>query len=188
MATQGQWRFAAFFGAALVVALLAASSVAWACVPQPRLLTVQPRSSGPAGSEVTVAALGFDPGRAEVRWNAIDGELLASGNGPDFSVTVTIPEAPDGLYNLVVLARSPNGEIGNTGTLSFQVTSSRGTPDAPWSAASTPVGQQYKTSTGSISASAVLLAGTAGAAVALSCFGGLIVLRRSRRASTADSS
>lgn len=161
--------------------VMAVDGLAWACVPQPRLITLQPRASGPAGSEVTVAALGFDPGRAEVRWNTSDGDLLASANGPDFSVPVTIPEAPDGLYHLVVLARSPGGEVGNTATASFQVTSRDATPPA----STTPrarVGIEPAPSPGSsTSAGTVVLAGGAGAVVALGCFAALLALRRTRK-------
>lgn len=164
--------------AGLTLGVSTAAGLAWACVPQPRLITVQPRASGPAGSEVTVASLGFDPGRAEVRWNAADGDLLASAEGPDFSVPVKIPEAPDGVYHVVVLARSPGGEIGNTASVSFQVTSSATASDSP--APRPPAGGGLTPSRSSISTGAVLLAGAAGALAGLCCFGALLALRRKR--------
>lgn len=173
-------RFALISGLTFTV-FGAAAGLAWGCVPQPRLVTVQPRASGPAGTEVTVAALGFDPGRAEVRWNAADGELLASAEGPDFSVPVTIPQAQNGVYHVVVLARSPGGEIGNTAAVSFQVTSSATT--AVTSKEPRPrAGAGLTPSRSSISTGAVLLAGGAGAIAALCCFGGLLVLGRKRGA------
>ena len=96
--------------------------MAAACVPQPNLVTVQPHSFGPPGTKVTVVGLGFEPGRKEVRWNAPDGLLLGSTDGPNFSVPVTIPDATNGLHHLVVISRSGGGEVGNTGVVAFQVT------------------------------------------------------------------
>lgn len=184
MAMRSGWIDTRVAGLGLLATLLAAvwgaGSLAWGCVPQPRLLTVQPRSSGPAGTEVTLAALGFDPGRAEIRWNAVDGELLGVANGPEFSVPVTIPRAPEGLYNLIVLARSPGGEIGNTGAVSFQVTSLGATPVAPWSNPDTRAAEKSRSSASSISAGTVLLAAGAGGVASLGCFGGLLLLRRNR--------
>lgn len=100
---------------------MALSGAAWACVPQPNLVTLQPHSSGPQGTEVTVNGVGFDPGSAEVRWNSVDGPLLGEGDGPTFSIPVKIPTATEGLYTVVVLSRQPGGAIGNTGTAAFQV-------------------------------------------------------------------
>lgn len=104
---------------------------AWACVPQPRLVSLQPMASGPSGTQVTVNALGFDPGRAEVRWNAPDGELLADGNGPSFSLPITIPQTPEGLYAVIVISRDVDGGIGNTGSTAFQVLSTGASSAGP---------------------------------------------------------
>lgn len=95
---------------------------AWACIPQARLVSIEPRSSGASGTEVTVKAVAFDAGPAEVRWNASDGPRLATAVGPDFSVLVTIPPADEGLHTIVVLSRAPNGALGNAGSAAFQVT------------------------------------------------------------------
>lgn len=103
-----------------VISLMLAGS-AWACVPQARLVTLEPGSSGPVGSEVTVEGLAFDPGTVEIRWDASDGPVLGRANGPSFSAKVTIPEATEGLHAIVVLGRSPDGSIGNAATAAFQV-------------------------------------------------------------------
>lgn len=162
--------------------MLAAATVAWACVPQPRLITLQPRSSGPAGSPVTVAALGFDPGRAEIRWNAGDGELLGTANGPDFSVGVTVPQVAEGLYHVVVLARSPGGEIGNTSTVSFEVTGEGG---AAAGASSPPVsqprGEPVSTSSSPTSTTPALAFAAGGGLVALGFLGGILLSRQGRK-------
>jgi hypothetical protein len=94
---------------------------ALACVRQP-LVVVQPQSSGPPGTRVTVAGTGFSDDRTELRWNGQDGPLLGTATGPEFSVPVTIPEAPGGLYSLVAVLRSPDGSIGNAVRASFQIT------------------------------------------------------------------
>lgn len=113
-----------FLASVLSVALTAVLTTAWACVPFPQALaTLQPQSSGPPGTEVTVHGLGYDKGPIEIRWNALDGPRLASATGPDFSVPVTIPEAPDGLYSVVVLSRAQDGSIGSAGSTPFQVIS-----------------------------------------------------------------
>lgn len=158
-----------------------AAPLAWACVPQPLLVTVQPRGSGPPGTEVTVSALGFDPGRAEIRWNAVDGKLLAAPDGPDFSAPVVIPQASEGLYHLVVLARSAGGEIGNTAAVSFYVTAEAGAaPPAPrrW------VAEEAPSSSSSADAGTAVAAGT-GAAVALAVAGGAALAARRRRVASA---
>lgn len=126
-------------GVGLCVALILASSVAWACIPQANLVVVQPQSSGPPGTKVTVEGLGLDPGRAEVRWNSPEGQLLGAGNGPNFSVAVTIPQADGGLYNLLVLSRGAGGVLGNTRAASFLVTPPGNSQVAtPSSGAATP--------------------------------------------------
>lgn len=118
---------------AMASAAIAVSSAGaiWACVPQPRLVSVQPRSSGPPGSQVTVEGLGFDPGRAEVRWNSSDGLLLATAMGPDFSQPVTIPDHPEGLYHLIVLSREPGGAIGSAAAAAFAITGVGRSPGTP---------------------------------------------------------
>lgn len=97
---------------------------AWACVPQP-LVTIEPAASGPAGSEVTVEGVALN-GRVEVRWNAIDGPLLATGSGPEISAAVAIPSVSPGLYSVVVVEREPGGGLGSSGRAAFLVTGDDG--------------------------------------------------------------
>lgn len=92
----------------------------WACVPQP-LVTIEPSASGPPGSEVTVEVMAVS-GRAEIRWNAVDGPLLATGSGPQLSAPVAIPPVPPGLYTVVVVEREPGGGLGSSGRAAFLVT------------------------------------------------------------------
>ena len=118
----------------LLAAIGATGAAAWACVPQP-LVSVQPKASGPPGSEVTVVTQAV-AGPAEVRWNATDGPLLAKGIGsPNLSVKAKVPDVPEGLYTIVVVMREPGGADGSTGRAAFLVTGSQGpggnAPEAP---------------------------------------------------------
>ncbi len=108
----------------ILAALTAASGGALACVPQARLVTLQPQSFGPAGSELVVEGLAFDPAATEIRWGSPNGPLLATSMGPDFSAPVTVPDVPAGLYAIMVIVRQPGGGVGNAGRAAFQVTSS----------------------------------------------------------------
>lgn len=101
---------------------LVAGSRAWACVPQPNVL-VQPRSSGPTGTHVQVVGENFGGSPLEVRWNAVDGDLLAKTKGPSFTADVVVPaKASEGLYTLLVVARGTQGEVVDTARAAFQVT------------------------------------------------------------------
>ena len=109
----------ALLGLLSVVPLSLASG--WACVPQP-FLSIGPVASGPVGAEVTVDGTDFGSGPVEIRWKGIQGPRLAEGSGPEFSVTVTIPDAPVGLHLLIGVNRDVNGNITQRGAASFQVT------------------------------------------------------------------
>lgn len=98
--------------AVVVAGALMAAGGAWACVPQPNIF-LQPRSSGPPGSQLSVAGANFE-NPVELRWNATDGALLASGLATSFTAApITLPETPDGLYVVVALERGPGGVVGN---------------------------------------------------------------------------
>ncbi len=124
--------------ALVVVGFLLASSTSWACVPQARLVFLEPRSSGPSGSEITVSGVGFDPTDIEIRWNTSDGERLASATGPDFSAQVTIPTVEPGLYGVIVLSRLSDGRLGNAGRAAFQVTESTEDKDSATNTLTSP--------------------------------------------------
>lgn len=151
---------------------------AWACVPQP-LISLQPLASGPPGSQVTVEALAVD-GTVEIRWNSVDGPRLATANGPAFSVQVTIPEAPAGLYAMVVFERMPDGSVGSSGRAAFQVTA-----DPIESGGKAPASTiQPDASLGGSSSSApppAALVVTGAGLVIVGGFGGALITRRRRR-------
>jgi hypothetical protein len=129
------WWIVASAGSLVVVA----ASAAWACVPQPRLVVVAPKASGPPGSRVSVEGIGFDasPARVEIRWNTADGPTLGTADQADFAVPVTIPDAAPGLYGILVMSRGADGVLGNTGRAAFQVTDEPRPPPGP-PATSTP--------------------------------------------------
>lgn len=99
-----------------------AAQAAYACVPQP-FISIDPRSSGPAGSEVTVTGRLFDSGtRIEIRWNGLEGRTLATADTPEFSLPVRVPPSEPGLYTILAVSRSPAGVLGTVTVVSFQVT------------------------------------------------------------------
>ncbi|MEJ7763992.1 MAG: hypothetical protein WKF86_00690 [Acidimicrobiales bacterium] len=150
-------------------AVLAGTSAGWACVPQP-LLTLTPVASGPEGTEVIVNAYSVS-GRAEIRWNAIDGPMLGTGQGPVFSVPLKVPSSAPGLYTVLLLERGPGGALGSTGRAAFQVTG--GTQPAPGPFTTATHAPSPRSS--SVTASKVL----AGAGLlAVGAIGGAIVVRR----------
>lgn len=95
-------------------------AVAWACIPYP-IITVGPRSSGPAGADISVSGVSFAPGQIEVRWNAIDGPVIGTASDPDFSVDATVPEVPEGMYAIVALTRDGDGGVSSLARASFLV-------------------------------------------------------------------
>lgn len=171
----GKWAFASAAGmATLVLALHVVPG--WACVPQP-LINLQPNASGPAGSQVTVNGLALGQGTVEVRWNAVDGPLLAQGTGPTVSGSITIPETADGLYSVIAFNRGPDGTVGSTGRASFEVRA----PGAPAGEASSPSTTRAPVqvrSGGGSNAAVTVLVGLAALAVGLAA--GVTVTKRWR--------
>ena len=77
--------------------------------------------SGPPGTEVTINVEGFEPGAAEIRWDGPDGPVLATTEGPDFTVRVTIPAAASvGQHQIVIEPSAPDAR--RSATISFEVT------------------------------------------------------------------
>ncbi len=176
---------ASAFGLLSLTVLSAAR--AWPCVPQP-FVTVAPRASGSPGTEVTVEGTGFDSGPAEIRWNAVDGPRLASTNGPNFSLSVAIPNAPPGLYLLVVLSRGADGGVTQKASSSFDVREDANTNPAtpPRSEAPPPGGPGSSEVDGSSPVATV--AGIALAGLALAILGGVVGAKVSSRLRTPPSS
>lgn len=131
-------------GAVLVATLIGGASLAWACT-RTTTVTLSP-SFGRPGSQTQVSGRGFvtpaggvgEP--VEIRWNSTSGPVLGRAVGPNFSVTVTIPEAGDGVYYLLAIGTSARSQA------SFQVrTTTSGSPEAE----PTGEGQTSNVATGS---------------------------------------
>lgn len=108
--------------AATVVAavVLGAAGFAWACTPQARVSGMSP-DSGTPGSKTTLSAENFTPGPVEIRWNSIDGRELGTAAGPNFSVTVTIPNVAPDFYTIVAVQRNGTSIVGKA-SARFEVT------------------------------------------------------------------
>ncbi|MGH9179113.1 MAG: hypothetical protein ACRD0N_11250, partial [Acidimicrobiales bacterium] len=91
--------------AAVVVALFGMSA-AWACTGQP-LMHLATDQVGEAGSQARVEVLANQAvaGPVTLRWNALDGPVLATADtaaGTPATLVATIPEAAPGVYYLVL--------------------------------------------------------------------------------------
>lgn len=103
-------RFGTAVTLGLVMALLPVSGASAAHVAR---LDVRPVQVAPGG-EVTVAGPpGWAPTPVSIRWNAIDGEVLATfettpgGNASFGPGTIRIPNVPPGIYELVGTQQAP---------------------------------------------------------------------------------
>src|SRR5688572_13056053 len=89
---------------ALAAVTVAGAALAWACTPTANVSSQGSFGAGvgAAGTPATVAVSGYSEGAAvQVHWNGADGPVLATGTGPAFTTQVTIPNVPDGIYNIV---------------------------------------------------------------------------------------
>lgn len=111
----------------LVLAPIAITASAFACIPQP-LLSVQPRASGTPGTKVTAEGTGFGSGTIEIRWNSTTGAELARTVGPNFSADLAIPAVADGLYVILAFSRTASGGIDSAVRAEFLVSSGVSAP------------------------------------------------------------
>lgn len=163
---KGAWRRKAARPCISAVIAAAACGVAWAaagwaCVPQSALL-VSPVGSGPPGTKVTVAGYRFGESPVELRWNSLDGPLLAKATGPDFQAGVTIPSDSNGLNTIVGFVRAPDGSVGTViQVVQFNVTGPGAVASKPATSSSTAAHATAGWSTGAVVAAlgAVLLIG-----------------------------
>lgn len=153
----------------LGVLLVSAASLS-ACVPQP-IIWLQPKASGPPGTEVAVSGSSFNADPIEVRWNALDGPQLGGAEGPEFSTSFLVPEAPPGLYVVVALSRDRNGTVSSRATSSFEVPDqgegASGSAVDDQRAAPAPIRHDDRVSTSQV-------AGVVVAALSLATVGGLV--------------
>lgn len=86
----------------------------------PMSLETSPHA-GPAGTQVTITVAGFEGGPVEVRWDDRDGPVLATADGPDFTVEVTVPtDASPGRHTFFLRATAPDAT--RVAGIGFEVT------------------------------------------------------------------
>lgn len=93
-------RVTAMFGALLVTLVVGAAGVAFACTVS-AAISMSP-NRGVVGTTVTVTGQAFLPAPVEIRWNTT-GQVLATANGPSFSVNVRIPDAGRGVHYVTAM-------------------------------------------------------------------------------------
>ena len=111
----------------LAAAAFMPAAVAWACVPQ-ATVSIQP-TSGPSGTQATMSGSGWADRPVELRWGTARGPLLAETRGPSFSVPVTIPQAADGVHQVMATQRFPDHDFHRVAM--FEVRSSPPPSNAP---------------------------------------------------------
>ena len=119
--------------------VLAAVSLAWACVPQGSFI-LNP-SEGAAGAQVAASGNGFESGPVEIRWESRTGPILARATGPSFNnVSITIPaNAEPGVHYVSAANTGEHGDHSATAA-SFEVKGAA--PPPPPAATSPPPAQQ----------------------------------------------
>ena len=164
-------------GFVALAAFLAAGAIAWACTPSSYLYPVSP-SSGQAGTQVVVRGGQFGTGPVELRWQTMDGRLLGTALGPEFTTKVTIPDKAEGVHYLVAVARDPAdpSKVLAQRSEAFQITSGGNSSSKSasylWSEARVP-----GTDTG-IPAAAIAGTGLGVMAAAMLLFTAVLVRRR----------
>lgn len=152
--------------------VVAAASVAWACVVQP-IISIAHRSSGPAGSSVTLVGQSFN-GPVELRWNAFAGPKLATANGPSFYTPIVIPHVSAGLYTIIALGRAADGSVNSTARAEFLVTGSNQSSPAPLSSHGvTPSRRSRSSPPSTVSVTPGLIAAVSLGGLVLLALGGL---------------
>jgi len=113
--------------------VLAAVSVAWACVPQ-GTLTLNP-TQGAAGTRVMTSGSGFEGSEPiEIRWESRTGPILATTTttGPSFNnVPITIPASATGGVHYVSAANTGEHADHSATAASFEVTGAAPGPQPP---------------------------------------------------------
>ena len=105
----------------LLVSVLAVgvtgAAIAWACTPQ---ATIGLSSAGADASGETVTVTGenwLPPAQSEgqapveIRWDSVNGPLLATDQGPTINVTIAIPDAQPDTHWVYAVVRGANGEV-----------------------------------------------------------------------------
>lgn len=117
-----------WLSALILLALLTLVSAAWACTGQPQVVALS-TDRAPVGTEVTVIGERVPTQFVEIRWDSLQGPVIGRGtatNG-DFAILALVPDAPPGIYYMVVAALPlgyPEGTPPSVTRVSFEVTAS----------------------------------------------------------------
>ncbi len=106
--------------------VIVTASFAWACTNFARVDAINP-PLGATQSQVTLRGAGVAANAVvELRWNALDGQVIGQANsdaGGAFSVTGTVPDAAPGVYSIIAVS----GQTG-LGRAAFETVAAPGTP------------------------------------------------------------
>jgi hypothetical protein len=111
---------------AVLGVLVTGAAIAWACTPQANI-GVDP-GSGMPGTQATVTGSQFASGPVEITWNG--GPVLARANGPNFGVTITIPNSPAETHTIVAVGFEQNGAVAGRARASFTIPGAAGSPNS----------------------------------------------------------
>ena len=132
----------------VLMAVLAAAGLAWACTAVPSIVAVTP-ADAPPGSPVTVRGQAPGAGRVlEFRWDGVRGPALARAEDKfvltSFSVEVPIPaDATPGVHTIVAVPAGgdpASAGVGSVGRATVEVTGSAPGQGASSGRAPAPVG------------------------------------------------
>jgi hypothetical protein len=140
MRTGKKLRWTGVAAAATLAGVLAATAAAWACIAGP-LVTLNPSQVTP-GQEITVSAISLSRDRVVIRWNALDGPVLATvdqlnpdprfptsnTSGSIEGVTVRVPaDATPGNYVLILTQVDATGKMTQVPTRALVTVTGAGT-------------------------------------------------------------
>jgi len=109
-------------GFASLAALAGLGSSAWACTGAAASTSISPKV-GLVGGQVTVAGTGYGQAPVEIRWSGTTGPLLATAQGPNFSVKVDVPaDAAPGMFYIAAVQRDGAGGVSYKVADTFEVT------------------------------------------------------------------
>lgn len=93
----------------LTALLSGVASVAWACTAQPRIVQLTPLAAAP-GSDLSLQGDALAANApVELRWNALDGQVIGTAvadDGGEFATTAVVPDAAPGVYAVIAVSEA----------------------------------------------------------------------------------
>jgi hypothetical protein len=140
-------RLVALASVAALIPVFVAAGLAWACTPQAEFTQFSPSSGGP-GTVVAIAGRNFVANQPiTIHWGSASGPVIGTAQGPEFSTTVTVPQAPGDVYAIVAVTTGPNPSLTGQGRGAFTMVtpstpSGQGSTSATTSGATAGAGSQ----------------------------------------------